>query len=121
MYDVRLLAEISTVGAGFCRTRTTVPQSIWHFRSKNGYAIFHCYEYHLDSLRETSWALLVTCANVVVELNCERFAQGENNGRVCPNAVSFRRAGLDTRLTPGPVRAWSILVSVAFGLRAMSV
>ena len=50
MCVVRLLAEISTVGAGFGKTRTTVPHSIWHFRSEKGYAIFHCYEYHLDSL-----------------------------------------------------------------------
>ena len=47
---VRLLTEISTVGTGFCKIHTTVPRSIWHFRSKNGYAIFHCHEYHLDSL-----------------------------------------------------------------------
>ena len=50
MCVVRLLAEISTVGARFCKTRTMVPHSIWHFRSEKGYAIFHCYEYHLDSL-----------------------------------------------------------------------
>ena len=50
MCVVRLLAEISTVGARFYKTRTTVPHSIWHFRSEKGYAIFHCYEYHLDSL-----------------------------------------------------------------------
>ena len=38
------------VGTGVCKTRTTVPHSIRHFCSKNGYTIFHRYEYHLDSL-----------------------------------------------------------------------
>ena len=50
MCVVRLLAEISTVDAGFCKTHTTVAHSIWHFRSEKGYATFHCYEYYLDSL-----------------------------------------------------------------------
>ena len=47
---VRLFVEISTVNASFCKVRTTVPHSIWHFRSKNRYAIFQCNEYYLDSL-----------------------------------------------------------------------
>ena len=63
MCVVRLLAEISTVGVGFCKTHTTVPQSIWHFRSKNGYAIFHCYEYYLDSLHSVSINCNKTSAN----------------------------------------------------------
>ena len=49
MCIARLLAEVSTVGVGFCKTGTTVPHSIWYFRSKISYAIF-TYEYHLDSL-----------------------------------------------------------------------
>ena len=38
-------------------------QSIWHFRSKNGYAIFHCYEYYLDLLHSVSINCNETSAN----------------------------------------------------------
>ena len=56
MCVVRLLAKISTVAAGFCRTRTMVPYSIWHFRSKKQLRNFRCYVYHLDSLiRDILW------------------------------------------------------------------
>ena len=41
IYVVRLFVKISTVNASSCKVRTTVPHSIWHFRSKNRYAIFN--------------------------------------------------------------------------------
>ena len=33
---VRLLGNISSVVVGYCKTRITVPHSIWHFHFKNG-------------------------------------------------------------------------------------
>ena len=68
MCVVRLLAEILIVGARFCKTRTAVPHSIWHFRSEKGYAIFHCYEYHLDSLLQVK----VDCSNSIFHHNSSR-------------------------------------------------
>ena len=38
------------MNASFCKVRTKVPHSIWHFQFKNRYAIFQCNESHLDSL-----------------------------------------------------------------------
>ena len=38
------------MNASFCKVHSTVPHSIWHFRSKNCDAIFQRNEYHLDSL-----------------------------------------------------------------------
>ena len=98
-FDVRLLAEISTVGVGFWKTHTTVLQSIWHFRSKNGYAIFHCYEYYLDSLHSVS----INCNETSV--NCsDTFAYF-----IITN-ITFR-----ARLNP-PEIAYSSSLFVLFGL-----
>ena len=40
MCIIKMCAKLSTVGAGFCKTHTTVLYSIWHLNSKNRYTIF---------------------------------------------------------------------------------
>ena len=46
-----LLAEISTMDVS--KECTMMLHSIWQFRSKNGYGIFHFNEYRLDLLLPT--------------------------------------------------------------------
>ena len=50
-----ILAEISTVDASFCKVRTRVPLSVWHFPRLR---IFHCNEYRVVAIYGSSCDIL---------------------------------------------------------------
>ena len=71
------------MNASFCKVRSTVPHSIWHFRSKNRYAIFQRNEYHLDSLLIVHYARSTQCVAVNCEVPVTLYSVGIRAEKAC--------------------------------------